>query len=107
MVPITIEAIKGSSATAYTVYGAKKTAVDTAEDSKGQDNSEFENDLKDMLSDLLVVCIIKSNLNFPTLSCNFFRRNFLSIQEICDFFRDGSIFWGSSLVVEPEKQTNN
>lgn len=44
-------AVLGSSATAYTVYGAKKTAVDTAEDSKGQDNSEFENDLKDMLSD--------------------------------------------------------
>ena len=33
------------------MYGAKKTAVETAEDSKGQDNSEFENDLKDMLSD--------------------------------------------------------
>lgn len=44
-------AVLGSSATAYTVYGAKKTAVETAEDSKGQDNSEFENDLKDMLSD--------------------------------------------------------
>lgn len=44
-------AVLGSSATAYTVYGAKKTAAETAEDSKGQDNSEFENDLKDMLSD--------------------------------------------------------
>ncbi len=48
---VLVVAVLGSSATAYTVYGAKKTAVETAEDSKGQDNSEFENDLKDMLSD--------------------------------------------------------
>ncbi len=48
---VLVVAVLGSSATAYTVYGAKKTAVETAEDKKSQDNSEFENDLKDMLSD--------------------------------------------------------
>lgn len=48
---VLIVTVLGSSATAYTVYGAKKTAEETTEDSKSQDNSEFENDLKDMLSD--------------------------------------------------------
>lgn len=52
---VLVVAVVGSSATAYNVYAAKKPAAETAEESKSDDSSEFEGDLKDMLSDNISV----------------------------------------------------
>ncbi|MCM1257330.1 MAG: hypothetical protein NC307_05715 [Roseburia sp.] len=52
---VLVVAVVGSSATAYNVYAAKKPATETTEESKSDDNSDFEGDLKDMLSDNISV----------------------------------------------------
>ena len=52
---VLVVAVVGSSATAYNVYAAKKPATETADEGKSDDSSEFEGDLKDMLSDNISV----------------------------------------------------